>query len=239
MPSKWTKKSIAEKLGLKPEELDFEDLVSVDVHKALEAKMAQSQQTAQASMASKEAEINQLTQYIQSVNQQSVAQTGQLPDWHNDPLLAPIVPAYQQMVAEHKKLSENFGQAMQFMTQMYESGRREIEDLRLRELKREHADFDADKVRAFAKEKGLPAGISWNDAYMQMKAANMPSIIEEERKKAKEEALGEIGNRAERIAHVEMGESGGAGTEAPQKRSYKNAWDGLLKEFQSQQSVGF
>lgn len=144
----------------------------------------------------KQGELAEWQNYYQQVEAQkqqlATQQGGQLSqaqeEWYNDQLFTPIARSFQKLEAQVRDIQEQrlrgfeekFNRAVQYVAERFDKEDR-------RRLKDQYSDFDEEKVRGFAKQKGVG---DWEQAYLMDKASRMDQIIKEEVGKARLEQDG-------------------------------------------------
>lgn len=161
-------------------------------------------------------------------------------DWKRDPLFQDLVADFDGItggIAESREASQALARGMLGIAQRYTADRVNvmtwIDKAEQRFMKQDNPDFDAEQIRTWAKENGVAT--SWQDSYTRWKASKMPEIIEETKKKTREEVLAEHGDKFRAPVETEMG---GSGRPAPpagggkDTRTYNERWAGLGPELE-------
>jgi hypothetical protein len=184
-----------------------------------------------------------LASRAQTLEQQAAARAEQVQreggDWRRDPLFADLVSDHDKLSAGIRESHDNssaLAKGIVGIAQRYNADRGAFlgfaDEVTRRFMKMDHPDFDADEVRAWAKENGVAD--SWKNSYDRMKASKFPEQEEKIRKDEREKVLTEHGDRLKDPPATEMGgsarPSGPAG--GPRQKEYKDAWGGLAGELE-------
>lgn len=160
-------------------------------------------------------------------------------DWRRDPLFQDLVGDFDQITAGIKESQEASGalaKGMVGIAQRYTQDRTAFlgfaDTVIQRFMKQDHPDFDAEEIRKWAKANGVAD--SWEGSYTRWRASKMPEIIEETKKKTREEVLTEHGDRLRETPPTEMGGSSRPATPVGggAKKEYKDSWGGLAGELE-------
>lgn len=217
---------LAEKAGIPVEQLlDQLELDGVGPVKDALARAGKSQELEQ-KLAQTQGQLDQYTQYVASLQGQARAeaqQTGVVPEWYNDALLAPIAADFrklQESVAHIK--DQQIATLARGMNDFMKAGYAWANKVEEREMKRTYPDFDREKIEKFAKDKSY--GGDWEATYHAERSSRLPDIIKEEVRKARAESAGPP-------EHTEMG-SGTPSVGIKEKAGdYEDAWKGLVTQF--------
>lgn len=171
-------------------------------------------------------QLDQYTQYVASLQgqaRQEMQQTGAVPEWYNDALLAPIANDFRALQAQVANIKDQQIAALaRGMTDFMKAGYAWANKIEEREMKRSYPDFDREKVEKFAQEKGF--GGDWESTYHAERSSRMPDIIKAEVAKARAESAGPA-------PITEMG-SGTPSLGIKEKTvPYEDAWGGLVTQF--------
>ena len=180
----------------------------------------------------RQTELAAYAQYYQQMEQQknqlASAQGGLTQaqaSWYEDEVFRPIAQSFQALQGEVRDIQEKKIAALeQRLNHGWSQVAERFDRMDRQELKSRYDDFDEDRVRRFANERGLT---KWEDAYLMEKSSRLPDIIKDSVAKARLDQ--ESATRRDiATGATEIGGRSSSRTAPPDKSlSYEGAWDKL------------